>query len=603
MSPGPVFSHRQHSEKHRREWQKFAPCAMIETMKILLNAINAKYIHSNLAVYSLRAYAKEYREHIRLLEYTINNRVEEILEGIYKEHADVICFSCYIWNIAYVKELIEELKKLCPSTPIWVGGPEVSYEVETLLAENPGIDGVFIGEGEHTFKKVCRCYIEAEESEREEELLRVPGIAYRKRDKTVAFTGMAEPVDMSAIPFCYEDMEQFKNKIIYYESSRGCPFSCSYCLSSIDKKMRFRDIELVKKELGFFIEQEVPQVKFVDRTFNCSHTHAMEIWRFIKEKDLGKTNFHFEVAADLLTEEELEYIAGMRPGLIQLEIGVQSTNDVTIQEIHRTMDLEKLKAVVRRIQAPGNIHQHLDLIAGLPYEDYQTFRKSFDEIYDLKPEQLQLGFLKVLKGSYMFEHAREYGLIYQSKPPYEVMKTNWLSFDEVLKIKQVEEMLEVYYNSHQYEVTMKILEQFFDSGFEMFQKMGEFYEMQGYFHLKHTRIRRCEILLEFAKEYVTDMRMLEQSLTFDLYYRENMKSRPAFATDLEPYKEISRKVCKKGKQSHLEPFTYRFPTEQERSIEKLPESCNEYFVLFDYEHRNPLTNQAGIQIIEKGELP
>lgn len=458
MSPGPVFSHRQHSEKHRREWQKFAPCAMIETMKILLNAINAKYIHSNLAVYSLRAYAKEYREHIRLLEYTINNRVEEILEGIYKEHADVICFSCYIWNIAYVKELIEELKKLCPNTPIWVGGPEVSYEIETLLAENPGIDGVFIGEGEHTFKKVCRCYIETEESEWEEELLRVSGIAYRKRDKTIAFTGMAEPVDMSTIPFCYEDMEQFKNKIIYYESSRGCPFSCSYCLSSIDKKMRFRDIELVKKELGFFIKQEVPQVKFVDRTFNCSHTHAMEIWRFIKEKDLGKTNFHFEVAADLLTEEELEYIAGMRPGLIQLEIGVQSTNDVTIQEIHRTMDLEKLKAVVRRIQAPGNIHQHLDLIAGLPYEDYQTFQKSFDEIYDLKPEQLQLGFLKVLKGSYMFEHAEEYGLVYQSKPPYEVMKTNWLSFDEVLKIKQVEEMLEVYYNSHQYEVTMKILE-------------------------------------------------------------------------------------------------------------------------------------------------
>ena len=363
---------------------------------------------------------------------------------------------------------------------------------------------MFIGEGEHTFKKVCRCYIEAEESEREEELLRVPGIAYRKRDKTVAFTGMAEPVDMSTIPFCYEDMEQFKNKIIYYESSRGCPFSCSYCLSSIDKKMRFRDIELVKKELGFFIEQEVPQVKFVDRTFNCSHTHAMEIWRFIKEKDLGKTNFHFEVAADLLTEEELEYIAGMRPGLIQLEIGVQSTNDVTIQEIHRTMDLEKLKAVVRRIQAPGNIHQHLDLIAGLPYEDYQTFRKSFDEIYDLKPEQLQLGFLKVLKGSYMFEHAREYGLIYQSKPPYEVMKTNWLSFDEVLKIKQVEEMLEVYYNSHQYEVTMKILEQFFDGGFEMFQKMGEFYEITTPFYNNANDCIQIYIRLEGETVLFTD---------------------------------------------------------------------------------------------------
>ena len=576
-------------------------------MKVLLTAVNAKYIHSNLAVYDLRAYVEAYGTggaQVEIGEYTINHTIDYILEGIYKAKPDVLCFSCYIWNLDYVEQLMDEYHKICPEVPIWVGGPEVSYETEAFLKAHPQVTGAMVGEGEETFLELCENYAKAGAGAKagKVDFPGIKGIMYRAGESLVK-TGAREPLDLNRIPFCYGAVEDFRNRIIYYESSRGCPFRCSYCLSSVEKTLRFRDVERVKKELAFFLEQEVAQVKFVDRTFNCRHEHAMEIWKFLIEHDNGVTNFHFEISADLLTDEEIALIGQMRPGLIQLEIGVQSTNDVTIQEIHRTMDLEKLKAVVRRIQAPGNIHQHLDLIAGLPYEDYQTFQKSFDEIYDLKPEQLQLGFLKVLKGSYMFEHAEEYGLVYQSKPPYEVMKTNWLSFDEVLKIKQVEEMLEVYYNSHQYEVTMKILEQFFDGGFEMFQKMGEFYEMQGYFHLKHTRIRRCEILLEFAKEYVTDMRMLEQSLTFDLYYRENMKSRPAFATDLEPYKEISRKVCKKGKQSHLEPFTYRFPTEQERSIAKLPESCNEYFVLFDYEHRNPLTNQAGIQVIEKGELP
>ena len=569
-------------------------------MKTVLVAINAKYIHSNLAVYSLRSYARTFGYEPELLEFTINQQKDQILKGIYEAKPDLLCFSCYIWNLSYAEEIIEDIKKILPKVTIWAGGPEVSYDAPKFLKRHPEVDGIMCAEGEKTLTELIS-YYEIGKSQGKS-LDGINGIVYQE-NKTIHQTPLRDIMNMDDLVFPYEDLKDFEHKIIYYESSRGCPFSCSYCLSSIDKKLRFRSFSLVEKELEFFLAHKVPQVKFVDRTFNCKKSHAMAIWTYIKEHDNGITNFHFEVAADLLTEDEIALIQTMRPGLIQLEIGVQSTNDGTIQEIHRTMDLEKLKAVVRRIQAPGNIHQHLDLIAGLPYEDYQTFRKSFDEIYDLKPEQLQLGFLKVLKGSYMFEHAREYGLIYQSKPPYEVMKTNWLSFDEVLKIKQVEEMLEVYYNSHQYEVTMKILEQFFDGGFEMFQKMGEFYEMQGYFHLKHTRIRRCEILLEFAKEYVTDMRMLEQSLTFDLYYRENMKSRPAFATDLEPYKEISRKVCKKGKQSHLEPFTYRFPTEQERSIEKLPESCNEYFVLFDYEHRNPLTNQAGIQVIEKGELP
>ncbi|MCI8326404.1 MAG: DUF4080 domain-containing protein [Lachnospiraceae bacterium] len=572
-------------------------------MKILLTAINAKYIHSNLAVYSLRTYARKYREYVQLLEYTINNRLEEILEGIYKAHADVICFSCYIWNFSYVEELIVELKKLCPDTPIWVGGPEVSYEVKELLQKHPGIDGVMIGEGEQTFLELCRCYIEGKENEWEQKLLNIPGIAYRKENKEVVITGMAKPILMDEIPFCYENMEEFKNRIIYYESSRGCPFSCSYCLSSVDKRLRFRSLELVKKELGFFIDQGVAQVKFVDRTFNCNHEHAMEIWHFIKEKDRGITNFHFEVAADLLTEEGLSLINTMRPGLIQLEIGVQSTNDMTIREIHRTMNLEKLKRVVKQIQTFGNIHQHLDLIAGLPYEGYESFGKSFDEIYDLKPEQLQLGFLKVLKGSYLFEHTKEYGLLYQSKPPYEVLRTNWLTYDEILKIKQIEEMLEVYYNSGQFEVTMRVIEPLFSSSFEMFGRLGEFYEKRGYFHLKHTRIRRCEILLEFMKEYRSmDVEMLKQALTFDLYYREDMKSRPAFAMEIGPYKKISKKIGKKGRRIHLEPFTYRFSVGRECSVPRVPESCELYFVLFDYEQRDILTNQASIRIYTKEEL-
>ncbi len=538
-------------------------------MKIFLTAINAKYIHSNLAVYSLRAYAKDYQDQIVIGEYTINNRVDYILEQIYKAKPDVLCFSCYIWNMDYVEELITEYHKLCPEVPIWVGGPEVSYEVETFLAEHPQVTGVMIGEGERTFKQLCKYYVNRAGS-----LEEIRGIAFRDQDsgKTV-FTPAQEPMNMSDIPFCYDHIENFENRIIYYESSRGCPFNCSYCLSSIDKKLRFRDIELVKKELAFFIEKKVPQVKFVDRTFNCRHDHAMEIWRFVKEHDNGITNFHFEISADLLNEEELALIHDMRPGLIQLEIGVQSTNETTIREIHRTMKLELLKDIVRKIQSGENIHEHLDLIAGLPYEDYATFAKSFDEIYALKPNQLQLGFLKVLKGSYMYEHAAEYEIVYHEKTPYEVMKTKWLSFDDVLKIKQVEEMLEVYYNSGQFEITMKVMEPLFESAFAMFQEFGAFYEEKGYFGMSHSRIRRAEILLEFMRERKSEdtvLQMLEESLTFDLYYRENCKSRPSWAPSPAEFKEQTRYYCKNGVKSHVEPFHYRFPEKSKKALNEIP---------------------------------
>ena len=594
-------------------------------MKILLTAINAKYIHSNLAVYSLRAYAKEYEKHIAIGEYTINNRTDYILEQIYKHKPDVLCFSCYIWNIGYVEELIHEFHKICPNVPIWVGGPEVSYEVEDFLKDHPEVTGVMIGEGEETFRQLCGYYVN-----HDRELSEISGIAFcesvvggqcanhagvavkemddaRKNTEMaeckVKFTASREPVNMSDIPFCYDTVGDFKNRIIYYESSRGCPFSCSYCLSSVDKRLRFRDVELVKKELAFFIEKEVPQVKFVDRTFNCKHEHAMEIWRFIKEHDNGITNFHFEISADLLREDELELIGTMRPGLIQLEIGVQSTNEATITEIHRTMKLDLLKDIVKKIQKNENIHEHLDLIAGLPYEDYATFAKSFDEIYELKPNQLQLGFLKVLKGSYMYEHAEEYEMIYRSTAPYEVLCTKWLSFEEILKIRQVEEMLEVYYNSGQFEITMKMLEPLFESPFYMFQELGTFYEKCGYFGMSHTRIRRCEILLEFLQEKGMDediLRLIEESLTFDLYYRENCKSRPRWAPAGAEFKEQTRHYCKNGMKSHVEPFHYEFPDKTVKTVMSLPKRMEKpRYVLFDYEQRDPLDHQAKVKIVEE----
>lgn len=574
-------------------------------MKILLTAINAKYIHSNLAIYSLRACAGEYKSQIELAEFTINNQKDYILEEIYKRKPDILCFSVYIWNLDYVESVAREFKKICPDTPVWVGGPEVSYEVEDFLTSHPEIDGVMIGEGEETFREVCGYYAG------NRELDSIQGIAYRDNNG-IRVTESRAIMDMSRIPFCYDTMEDFSNRIIYYESSRGCPFSCSYCLSSVDKSLRFRDTELVKKELLFFINQKVPQIKFVDRTFNCNHAHAMEIWRFIKEHDNGVTNFHFEISADLINEEELKLISDMRPGLIQLEIGVQSTNEVTIKEIHRTMKLERLKEVVRAIQSGANVHEHLDLIAGLPYEDYDSFARSFDEIYELKPNQLQLGFLKVLKGSFMYDHAKEYGIIYHDRPPYEVLSTKWISFDDVLRIKKVEEMLEVYYNSGQFEITMKLMDVLYDSAFDFFQRLGDFYEEKGYLAMSHSRIRRCEILLEFmqaelqAKEGERKqgdiVQMLEEALIFDLYYRENCKSRPSWAVDAATFKKMTHRYCARGKLSHVEPFHYRFPDKKQRSIDALPVREKEpVWVLFHYDDRDPLDNQAGIEYVEYEE--
>lgn len=565
-------------------------------MKILLTAINAKYIHSNLAVYSLRAYAEEYRGNIELAEFTINHRKEYILSEIYKKKPDVLCFSCYIWNISYVREIAAEFHSLCPDVPIWVGGPEVSYEVEDCLRENPYITGIMMGEGEKIFTGLCRYYCKGQGTFDE-----IRGLAWR-RDGQIVVNPPEAVLDLSSIPFAYEDMKDFQNKIIYYETSRGCPFRCSYCLSSVDKQLRFRDLALVKKELGFFLEQKVPQVKFVDRTFNCKKEHAMAIWQYIREHDNGITNFHFEIAADLLTADEIGILATMRPGLVQLEIGVQTTNDATIAEIHRRMDLAQVKELVERVKKPRNIHQHLDLIAGLPFEDFATFARSFDEIYALHPDQLQLGFLKVLKGSYMYEHAAEYELVYAPLPPYEVRRTKWLGYDKVLQIKQVEEMLEVYYNSMQFPVSIRLLENVFDSAFEMFLQLGRYYEEHGYFRMSHSRNHRMEIFLEFAKQVDgAHLMQYQEAAVYDIYSRENAKSRPSFAAEDNDTKKLSRLFCKKGKLSHFESFWYELPFTDGSSVSR-ERKKQPYYLYFDYEKRSPLDHTAEVTRYEQADI-
>lgn len=585
-------------------------------MKFLLAAVNAKYIHSNPGIYSLKAYAERTRGdlfpegaglpsvHVEIGEYTINNQMEQILEDIYRRKPDMVGFSCYIWNIVPCLELVRDLHKVLPDTDIWLGGPEVSFDAPELLGREPEVLGIMKGEGEETFAALLSCYEklgmsvrrsagmsgcrdqEKKEEEFWESLSSLPAAAYRGKDGTIQDHPVRPVMDMSRIPFLYSRLEGFENRIIYYESSRGCPFSCSYCLSSVDKSVRFRDLELVKRELDYFLENRVPQVKFVDRTFNCRKSHALEIWRHIKEHDNGVTNFHFEIVADLLDEEELELIGTMRPGLIQLEIGVQSTNPRTIREIHRVMDLERLKKVVARINAGHNVHQHLDLIAGLPWEDYSSFHRSFNEVYAMEPEQLQLGFLKVLKGSFMYEQAENYGLVYRDKPPYEVLSTKWLSYDDVLKLKGIENMVEVYYNSGQFTRTLKYLEDWWKDAFVLYEQLADYYEQRGLTGLNHSRLARYEILHDFVEERTEGDFLMgaEDTLMCDLYLRENAKSRPSFALDQSPYKEKIRSLT-----PELRGLGTRVHAEVLRSGK---------IMLFDYRKRDPLTHNAEMICLE-----
>ena len=653
-------------------------------MKCLLVAINSKYIHSNPAVYLLRECALRdlkqkqiFGVEVELAEYTINHHASEIFDDIYLHHADLVCFSCYIWNISFVRELAAELKKVSPDVKIWAGGPEVSYAANKFLMENPTFDLIMQGEGEEVFSELIRLTVEEkcrikdvykqseskkvlsgivekrysierkqavkEEKDIEDKhfagednvyptnyidmskLQKLQGIAVWDFSGEAALgnaesnignktkiinTGFATLMNMDTIPFVYEDFHLFEHKILYYETSRGCPFCCSYCLSSVDKTVRFRSLPIVKKELDAFLEAKVPQVKFVDRTFNCNRQRAIDIWSYLVEHDNGITNFHFEISSDLLGEEELELFAKMRPGLIQLEIGVQSTNGETVDAIHRHMDLDKLFHYVDSVHELGNIHQHLDLIAGLPYENYERFGCSFDDLYAHEPDQLQLGFLKVLKGTMMEEEVKKYSILYRNQPPYEVLGTKWLSYDEIILLKGVEELVELYYNSGQYTLTLKYAVPFFESPFRFYEMFSAWYRGKGYHKLNHNRLEKYNILREFLREHIDENEWdtLDEIMLYDMYLRENVKGRPAWAKDTAQYKKEWKALYREqgeklfpedvqagiydskraANQSHIEVFEINIKKfEQSGQVEK-----KQVFCLFDYSRRNPLNRAA-----------
>lgn len=584
-------------------------------MRYLLAAINAKYIHSNLGIYSLRKYAIEKlgltnisgqealsqakmntEIQIDLGEYTINHQMDQILQDIYLRKPDVVGFSCYIWNIVYVKELIHDLKKVLPDVRIWLGGPEASYDAVHLMNELPEIELIMQGEGEETFTRLVKaCELNASLSD-------IQGIVLRKADGTIEAHVPAPLMNLDDIPFSYVDLSGLEHRIIYYESSRGCPFSCSYCLSSIDKKVRFRSLHLVTKELQFFLDRNVPQVKFVDRTFNCKKSHSMAIWQYLLDHDNGITNFHFEISSDLLDDDELALMKKMRPGLIQLEIGVQTTNQVVVKEIRRTMDLKKVALRVAQVNSFGNIHQHLDLIAGLPYEDIESFHRSFNDVYKMEPEQLQLGFLKVLKGSYMEEMKEEYGLLSQSKPPYEVLRTNWLSYEEVIRLKGVEEMVEVYYNSGQFRSTMKQLAKEWGDAFDLYDSLAAFYEKEGFNGVNHNRLSRYEILYKFIQAYEKSS-SYRDLLIYDLYLRENVKSRPSFATDPSDWKiETKQFFMREAKEYRYLKGYEAYDSRQMAKMAHLERMQDGHFVLFDYMNRDALFGNAAAFSISKDEI-
>ena len=581
-------------------------------MKVLLTAVNAKYIHSNPAVYSLQkfvtAYAPEYGRNVELAEFTINHYADDILQEIYRRRPDVVAFSCYIWNLQMIERVLEDLPKVLPEVQIWAGGPEVSYDAPDFLKKHDCMTGVMMGEGEETFLELMEYW------HGKKKLNEIPGITWRDGEGEIKVQPGRPLLDMNRIPFLYDELNDFEHRIIYYESSRGCPFSCSYCLSSIDKSVRFRDAQTVVKELQFFLDRKVPQVKFVDRTFNCRHSHALTIWNYIREHDNGITNFHFEIAADLLNEEELALLNTMRPGLVQLEIGVQSTNQKTIEAIDRVMDFSHLCSVVKRVQSGHNIHQHLDLIAGLPWENFDSFRQSFNDVYHLYPDQLQLGFLKVLKGSRMQEKAEEYGIVYHSDPVYEVFYTNWISYQEILELKQIEDMVEVYYNSGQFPNTIRHLEKEFCDPFTMYQQLAAFYGQQGWWGQSHSRMQRFEMLREFIHS-VSENRIYDELLLLDLYLRENSKSRPKWAPDLQNEKKQFLDWFRQEEQEHqvlkgYEGFSARqmmnmvhlerfsIETAQLCGWEQQKEDTQECWVLFDYRNRNALDQNAGIYFIK-----
>lgn len=488
----------------------------------LLIGINAKYIHSNLAIRSIRDFAENhFGLGVNIAEFTINQQPDFILSQIYKKMPDILGFSCYIWNYELIKRLVSELKKILPDTFIFLGGPEVSYDPDQVLKQTCA-DCVVIGEGEKSCSELI-CALNTGKP-----LSSVAGIVW-KENGLIRKTPCGPPLSMEDLPFVYdrENLSKLEHRILYYESSRGCPFHCQYCLSGEGSQVRFLPLETVYRHLDFFLSQKVRQVKFVDRTFNCNKRYAMSIWQYLQQHDNGVTNFHFEIAAELLDHETITFLQTVRKGLFQFEIGVQSTNPKTLEQIQRITKIDLLREIISKLQKNKNIHLHLDLIIGLPSEGYDRFSKSFNDVYGLSPDQLQVGFLKLLKGSGLYQDKEKYGIVSSDYAPYEVLYTKDLSYQEILRLKMIEEMVEVYYNSNRFRLLISYLTSLASSPFQFFESLAAFYEEKEYHLCAHSNLEYYTILYQYFQtmEQGDEDKFKEYAL-FDLYSHEKAKKLP-----------------------------------------------------------------------------
>ena len=487
----------------------------------LLVSINAKFIHSNLAIRSIKAYTQLHLPvEVNLAEFTINQPLDMIMRELYKLNPTIIGFSCYIWNYEYVKQLVSELKKLLPNCIMMLGGPEVSYNPNEVLSTT-GADIVMVSEGEKTFCDLMQAI------SNNLPYTDIAGIVYQI-DGEIISNKPAHLLPLGDIPFVYsDDFSNLNHRIVYYESSRGCPFQCQYCLSSSSGGVRFLPLERVYTDLTQFLHANVRQVKFVDRTFNCDKDYAMAIWKFLSDNDNGITNFHFEIAAELLDNEMIAYLNTARVGLFQLEIGVQSTNKDTLTAIKRVTLPDKLTPIIKGLQRGENIHLHLDLIAGLPYENYECFKHSFNYVYSLSPDQLQLGFLKLLKGSGLFADKERYGLVCTDFAPYEVLSTDWLSYGEILRLKMVEDMVETYYNTGRYLQAVGYLVSLFPLPFDFFEALGDYYDSNNLHLAPHSKVEYYDILFNFITQLNKgDIERFKWLCLYDLYAHEKAKKLP-----------------------------------------------------------------------------
>lgn len=567
-------------------------------MKILLTTLNSKFIHSSLALRYLKSYNKDRFPDIHIEEYTVNNDLDYILSEIYLKDYDIVCFSCYIWNVGQTLEIAKNLRKVNRKVKILLGGPEVSYNPMDILKEHRYIDYIIFGEGEETIGELFDCIINKRGN-----INNIEGLAFARDEVIYVNEGRTLFMNLDDISFPYEDLKDLENRIIYYESSRGCPFNCQYCLSSTVKGVRYISLKRIKEDLKKFVEADVKQVKFVDRTFNADKNHCLNIMKYIESIDNGRINFHFEITATLIDDEILSYLKNVRKGLFQFEVGVQSTSEKTLREIGRNMDFGKIKYVIDQIASYNNIHLHLDLIAGLPLEDYETFLLSFDDVYRLKPNKIQLGFLKLLKGSGVMINSDRYGYIYRDNPPYEVMCNDYITYREMLRLKLIEEMVDEYYNSHSFDFSVDfIIANYYERPAAFFESLAIYWESRGLKHVSHKKERLYKILLEFYKANNFDredvfkevlkfdyLRIKRRNILdiFDTVTLEDFKNRCHIflqnEENIEEYLSRQKNMAAKKiiNKVHFETFKYDILYLITNPIQKVPQ--NEVTVLFDYD--------------------